>query len=513
MRRRHIVLSMLVWVLVPGVLCAQERSERSLKGIVVGMGEQGERLPEGGLQVIIQATGDSTVTSPQGMFRLFLADIFKAGEKVILRVDKPGWCIQYPLEGEVRVPADLLREVVEVRLLPAGSKLFWTPDRIEKFIQDIAEKAKQQVTPEGKPEQLDLSRYVKEWAVKYGFSAQQAKAEIDAWIAEVEKNQNDLYTLGLAAFARKNFGEASKLFTDSAEYKANKLAEIKQREQTLTTEVVRDFRLAGDAHLNDDRPDQALQAYHRALQYVTKEQTPQLWAAIWRDIGKANWDLAGQEQGPAMQQSLREAEQALRRALEVHTREHLPEEWAMTQYMLGGVLFYLGVNVRGEEGARMLQEVAMMRRHVLEVISRLEQPELWASTQASLGLTLYMQARWFGGADGARKSAEATMALQQALEVYTREQYPEQWVYVQFALGRAFFRQSETAKGQKRPACWIAQRKPSNRCQQDSPTKGNPKTGHSSSSNSGAPSRNWHRRPAERIVLVCSRRHWRHFNR
>ena len=81
MRRRHIALSMLVWVLVPGVLCAQERSERSLKGIVVSMGEQGERLPEGGLPVTIHATGDSTTTTSQGMFRLFLADIFKAGKR------------------------------------------------------------------------------------------------------------------------------------------------------------------------------------------------------------------------------------------------------------------------------------------------------------------------------------------------------------------------------------------------------------------------------------------------
>src|SRR4029453_18778610 len=89
-------------------------------------------------------------------------------------------------------------------------------------IQDVAEKAKQHVTPEGKPEQHDLSRHVKEWAVKYGFSAQQAKAEIDAWIADVEKNQHDLYLKALAAFAKENFGEASKLFTDSAEYKANR---------------------------------------------------------------------------------------------------------------------------------------------------------------------------------------------------------------------------------------------------------------------------------------------------
>src|SRR5712691_11871802 len=259
---RCVVLSVLLWVLVPASLWAQERW---LLGEVIHIGENGEKIPEVNVTVIMNLR-DRYNTDSRGVFRIFLPKAFKAGEKVRLDVEKPEWRIQYPLDGEMQIPDDPQKTLVEVRLLPVGSKLFWTHDRIEKFIQDVAEKAKQQVTPDGKPEQLDFSRYVKEWAVKYGFSVQQAKAEIDAWIADVEKNQNDLYTLGLAAFARKNFGEASKLFNDSAEYKANKLAEIKQREQTLTTEVVRDFRLAGDAYGNDNRPDQALQAYQRAMQ-------------------------------------------------------------------------------------------------------------------------------------------------------------------------------------------------------------------------------------------------------
>ena len=47
--------------------------------------------------------------------------------------------------------------------------------------------------PEGKPEEIDFSRYIKDWAAKYGFNAQQAREEIDKWIADIEKNQNDLY--------------------------------------------------------------------------------------------------------------------------------------------------------------------------------------------------------------------------------------------------------------------------------------------------------------------------------
>jgi hypothetical protein len=153
-----------------------------------------------------------------------------------LQIDKPGWRIRYPLEGEARIPADLDKELVQVQLLPVGSKLFWTHDRIEKLISDMAEKSKQQVTPEGRAETIDFSQYIKDWFVKYGFSAQQVKEEIDKWIADIEANQNDRYRLGLAEFAKKNFGEASKLFNEVAEYKTKQLAEIRRKKEKAERE-------------------------------------------------------------------------------------------------------------------------------------------------------------------------------------------------------------------------------------------------------------------------------------
>src|SRR5215475_8460442 len=66
---------------------------------------------------------------------------------------------------------------------------------------------------------------------------------------------------------------------------------VKQQEKILTDEVVRDFRLSGDAHYNNYAFDQALQAYQRALGYVAKQQTPQLRAAIIFDIGKTHTEL------------------------------------------------------------------------------------------------------------------------------------------------------------------------------------------------------------------------------
>jgi len=182
-------------LLLPGLLSAQGRW---LQGKVVRIGEHGDKILDVGILVSLE-TGEPTKTDSFGQFRIFLKNIFKAGEKVTLVIDKPGWRIRYPLEGEARIPADLDKESVEVQLLPVGSKLFWTHDRIEKLISDMAEKSKQQVTPEGRPETIDFSRYIKDWSIKYGFSAQQAKGEIDTWIEEIEATQNDLYKLGLAA--------------------------------------------------------------------------------------------------------------------------------------------------------------------------------------------------------------------------------------------------------------------------------------------------------------------------
>jgi hypothetical protein len=153
------------------------------------------------------------------------------------------------LDGEARVPDDLDKELVDIHLLPVGSKKFWSADRIEKFIRDTAEKSKEQVRLEGKPQEIDFSRYIKDWAVQYGFSAQQAKAEIDKWVAETDK-KNDPYQLGLAAYAKKNFGEAGRLFEESAGDKILLAGEATTKAERLTEEAGRDYRLAGNAYAN-----------------------------------------------------------------------------------------------------------------------------------------------------------------------------------------------------------------------------------------------------------------------
>ena len=443
--KHNLALCLVYLWLLPTLVFAQGQI---LKGQVLLVGPYDETTPAVSVDVMLKQTGDSVTTLAGGLFRLYLPDQFKAGEEITLLVTKPDWRIQCPLDGETHIPADLDKDLIEIRLLPLGSKKFWSADRIEKFIQDTAEKAKQQVTLEGRPEDIDFSRYIKEWATQYGFSAQQAKAEIDQWVAEVQQRQDDLYKLGLAAYAEKNFGKAGELFTLSAKTKAKQLEALDQERERLTEETIRDFRLAGDAEYNNYRFDKTLLAYQQALSYVSQKQRPRLWAKLTSEVAKAHLQIGIRTQGPAVHEHLNAVIAALRNALQVHTRARLPQQWAGTQNNLGVVLKEQGIRTGGEAGQRLLGEAVAAYHNALQVYTREQLPQDWAKTQDNLGNTLQEQGKRTGGEAGQRLLGEAVAAYHNALQVYTREQLPQDWARTQNNLGVALQEQGIRTGGE-----------------------------------------------------------------
>ena len=374
-RQRPLTCLLLLSLLAPALTLAQERF---LRGEVVSLGTQGDKTLEKGVEVILKEVGNTTTTNDYGIFRLKPSDELKAGWRVTLGVSKQGWVIYAPLEGEVYIPANLT-EVIKVQLLPMGSlELLKNRTLIEKFIQDLAEQSKRPTTPEGRLEPLDLGRAIKDWAVKYGFNPQQAREEIDKWIAEVKANEEDLYKLGLAAYAEKQFRKASELFTQSAEQHAQQLEAVRREERSLVEKTVRDYRLAGDAHSQETRFAEALQAYERALTYVTRDADPQLWAAVQVDIGVAHQQLGIRMADEAIHHHLTRAVAAYRQALEVYTRATLPQDWAGTQNNLGAVLQTQGERTAGEAGTALLAEAVAAYRQALEVFARATLPQDWA---------------------------------------------------------------------------------------------------------------------------------------
>ncbi|MFO1289189.1 MAG: tetratricopeptide repeat protein [Nitrosomonas sp.] len=421
-------------------------TERFLQGRVSLVGDHDEPIPLVGQDVLIQF-GNPTRTKEGGLFRLFLPNHFQAGSKITLVVEKAGWRIQYPLEGEVIIPDELEKVSIDIRMLPVGSKKFWSHDRMEKFIQDVAEKAKQQVQPQGKPQDIDLSRYIKEWALRYGFSVQQAKAEIDKWATEVEQ-QNDPYQLGLAAFARKNFGEASQFFAQSAQQKAQAYQQALVEAEQYRADMVRDYRLAGDAAYSNYQFAASRSHYENALRHIDKVQQPQLWGVVQNEIGIVIRELAIRTEGNDIHTLFKQAVQACREALTVQTREALPQDWAMTQNNLGNVLRDQGIRTQGEARAQLLQQAVQAYREALTVRTREALPQQWAMTQNNLGNVLSDQGIRTQGEAGTGLLKQAVQAYREALTVRTREALPQDWAATQNNLGIVLREQGIRTQGE-----------------------------------------------------------------
>ena len=231
-----------------------------------------------------------------------------------------------------------------------GSKKWWSDDHIEKFIADTANKAKEQIATEKEKRTPDFGRYIKELAVQYGFSAEEAKAEIDRWVAEVRRKQDDLHKLGLAAFAEKNFGKAHRLFLESAGSNTQRMHEAERRVEEYREATIRDYQLAGDAAYNDYAFDQALEDYGKGLEYLDRERHPRRWAQLTTALAKAHAQLGIRTAGPAVHHQLAAAVTAFRAVLEIYTRDLFPQDLAGTQNNLGIALRNRGTRTGGEKG-------------------------------------------------------------------------------------------------------------------------------------------------------------------
>jgi len=453
MKKIKFLICLLFCVLLAPSLYAQDRY---LQGRLQSIGEYDEWLPEVGIGVTILEANASDTTKEDGKFRIFLPDKFKAGDQVTLEVKKPEWRILSPSEGKARIPKDLERELVTVQLLPVDSKLFWTHNRLKKFIEELSESAKKQVTPDGKPEDIDFSHAIRDWAEKYGFSPQEAMGEIEKWITQVEKNYDDLYELGLAALTKKNFDQAAKYFEDYIDHKIKQLQEIERKESELhekkeqtRTEIILGLRAAGNTHYSNYQFDKALAQYERDMEFVSRDENPELWGKLLNNIGMANYQIGIRTKGPEILQHLGAAIVSYRKALDVYNRNEFPQQWAMTQNNLGTALNNQGIRTGGEEGAKLLAQAVVAYRNALEVRTRDQLPQDWAMTQNNLGTALNNQGTRTGGEEGAKLLAQAVVAYRNALEVRTRDQLPQDWATTQNNLGTALNNQGIRTGGEE----------------------------------------------------------------
>ncbi len=438
-----------------------------LKGQVYLVNDNDKEIPAPNVTVFLEGSGSPTTTLSLGDFELPLptkkiqktrVSVYPAGASITIMVKKTGWVIHEPIKGKTRIPEDLLRERVAIKLLPEGSPKLWSHGRIKRFIEDL--QAKDQINPTQEQTPLDFQRYLKDWAGELGFSAEQAKAEVEKWVSAVKKKR-DPYEQGLAEFFKQNFDKARPLLKAGAELKKQELEAHREKTLQIVEETVMRYRKTGDAAYSDYDFTGALVEYEQAFSVFHKREHPQLWADLQMDIASANWAIGIRIEGQAARNHLHSALLAYAAAASAYESLKLREGVAAAQVGKGLVLNDQGIRTGGEDGRRLLGEAVGAYRAALEVRTREQLPQDWAMTQNNLGTALNDQGIRTGGEDGRRLLGEAVGAYRAALEVYTREQLPQDWAMTQNNLGTALNEQGIRTGGEDGGGCWVRRWGPS----------------------------------------------------
>jgi hypothetical protein len=149
---------------------------------------------------------------------------------------------------------------------------------------------------------------------------------------------------------------------------------------------------------------------------------------LQNQVGYILCEQSKQANGAEGQRLLAEAGMSVRVALEVVTRDEWPDLWAGVQDSLGMVLVEQAKHASGEETERLFAEAVQAVRSALEVIVRERSPEGWAEAQCHLGSALAGQGvHATNGPESERLLGEAAQAYREALAIRTRDDFPQDW--------------------------------------------------------------------------------------
>ncbi|MGA2636880.1 hypothetical protein [Methylocella sp.] len=195
-----------------------------------------------------------------------------------------------------------------------------------------------------------------------------------------------------------------------------------------------DALLASGVNDNEaSRVEEAVSSYQLALEEWTHDAAPFEWARTQHDLGEALQRLAEMEDGV---ERPRPAADAYRAALREWTKRAAPDLFAPAQGNLGDVLAVLGARTGDEV---MLREAICAYRAALGELRREVAPQEWARMQNNLGNALealseheFSERKY--GRDQLRQAVEA---FESALEGQTPEGSPAEFAATSVNLGDA----------------------------------------------------------------------------
>lgn len=390
------------------------------------------------------AGGQSDVTDSRGQFRIILSGDFKEGERVIISIEKKGWIINYPLDGEWNLPNVHLQNIqpLKVVIVPRGSKALWTHARIEKLVANLSDEIAKLKKEGDKPRPIDFSFYLSEWADKYGFTPDQVKEEFDKWANSVEHSE-DYRTIGLREFYKKNFAVAAENFDKAALKDQERSKRLQEQAYKTNLSAYENWRLSGNSLSSSYRFREALERYIKARSLISQEKESIAWREIEILIAITKRELGVRVNPKEGLGLMTESTDSLTELLKITPREKFPQEWASAKLNLANVLYSQGIEASGEDGTKLLNESISTYKEALTIYTSERFPQERARVQNNITNVLRHLAERVRGEQREKLLQEAIETLQDVLKIYTRERFPQEWAGVQNSLGNTLSDQAE----------------------------------------------------------------------
>jgi tetratricopeptide (TPR) repeat protein len=377
-----------------------------------------------------------------------------AGSEIQIEVKAGSLRIYRPPNGILIVPASA--KVIEVQLLPEGSKLFLEPAAIEALLERASKPApaKEGRMP-GQSAERDAgpAAFLRQYAMDKGLSLEDVEREVKAWGDQVRANRvrASVRQQALAEFQARHFPQAVALFKESAGTEESALDRIEldrqeadREEQATLRRFLDDMIRAAESLSQSDNREEAAQLLQRAAARVHRERYAEWWAEMQHRVGYALHELA-YSRIPARKdaiQAMQMAAAAFRNALQVYTEQSFPTKWAWNQNLLGTACVVLGES-RDAQGDGNLSNGIAAFNSSLRVFTRESEPAFWSSTQVYLGNAYQIRAFHQRGAEAVESLRTAVTHYQNAVQV----RVPERAAAHQFMLGLANWTLSSRLRG------------------------------------------------------------------
>ncbi len=170
----------------------------------------------------------------------------------------------------------------------------------------------------------------------------------------------------------------------------------------------------------------ALTCCQSALQILTKEAFPELWAMAQQNLGNAYCNRIRGDRAENIEQAIN----CHQNALLVHNYEAFVYDWASIKIDLGNAYYF---RVRGKQAENIELSIHSFN-DALQVLNQKKSPELWAMAQNNLANSYGY--RIFG--DVAENIEQSIICYENALQVYTFKAFPELWAMAQQNLAGAY---------------------------------------------------------------------------